>query len=125
MNAVRIYSSDPDDWKHKVSLSGSGAGTLPNMFCSHPPFQIDGNFGGSAGLMEMLLQSHIVEDDGTRIISILPSIPDEWKSGSFKGLKARGGIIVNCTWDNGKIINLEIENPKNETIKVVTSIPKI
>ena len=46
-------------------------------------------------------------------------------NGSFKGLKARGGITVNCTWDNGKIINLEIENPKNETIKVVTSIPKI
>ena len=125
MNPVKIYSSDPDDWRHKVSLTGSGAGTLPNMFCSHPPFQIDGNFGGSAGLMEMLLQSHIVEEDGTRIISILPSIPDEWKSGSFKGLKARGGITVNCTWDNGKITNLEIENPKNETIKVVTSIPKI
>ena len=64
--------------------------------------------------MEMLLQSHIVKDDGTRIISILPAIPDEWKSGSFTGLKGRGGITVNCSWDNGKITKLVIDNPLNE-----------
>ena len=110
---------------NQISYSGSGAGTFPNMFCSHPPFQIDGNFGGSAGLMEMLLQSHIVKEDGTRIISILPAIPDEWESGSFKGLKARGGITVNCTWENGKIIDLKYDNPLNETIEIVTSLPKI
>ncbi len=75
--------------------------------------------------MEMLLQSHVVKEDGTRIISILPAIPDKWTSGSFKGLKARGNITVNCSWDNGKIIDLTIENPKDEKIEVITSLPKI
>ena len=125
MNPVKTFISESDGWEKTVSYTGSGAGTLPNMFCSHPPFQIDGNFGGSAGLMEMLLQSHIVKEDGTRIISVLPSIPDEWKSGSFKGLKARGGLTINCTWDNGKIIDLNYDNPKNEKIEIVTSMPKI
>ena len=109
----------PNENSTRIGLDPSLGGTFPNMFCSHPPFQIDGNFGGSAGLMEMLLQSHIVEEDGTRIIKILPAIPDIWESGSFKGLKARGGITVNCTWKNGKITNLNIENPKNEKIKII------
>ena len=120
MDPVKSYMVN-----NKKKFTGTGAGTLPNMFCSHPPFQIDGNFGGSAGLMEMLLQSHVVKEDGTRIISILPAIPDKWTSGSFKGLKARGNITVNCSWDNGKIIDLTIENPKDEKIEVITSLPKI
>ena len=120
MEPVKTYLS-----KNKKVFTGSGAGTLPNMFCSHPPFQIDGNFGGSAGLMEMLLQSHIVKEDGTRIISILPAIPNIWTSGSFKGLKARGNITVDCTWDNSKIVELTIDNPHNEKIEIITSIPKI
>ena len=124
MNPVRTFISEPDQWGSTISYTGSGAGTLPNMFCSHPPFQIDGNFGGSAGLMEMLLQSHVVKEDGTRIISVLPSIPDEWKSGTFKGLKARGGLTVNCTWDNGKIIDLTYDNPFNEKIEIVASLPR-
>lgn len=103
----------------KVSYSGKGAGTLPNMFCSHPPFQIDGNFGGSAGLMEMLLQSHEVKADGTRIIKVLPAIPDCWQSGHFKGLKARGGITVDCSWKDGKITDLKVDNPLNEKIEIV------
>ena len=110
MNPVK-----PND---NISYDGSGSGTYPNMFCSHPPFQIDGNFGGSAGLMEMLLQSHVVKDDGTRVISIIPAIPDEWESGSFKGLRARGGITVDCSWENGKI-KLNIENPNDEKIQIV------
>ena len=107
--------------KTGTDYSGSGAGSFPNLFCSHPPFQIDGNFGGSAGLMEMLLQSHIVKNDGTRIISILPAVPDEWKSGNFKGLKARGGITIDCSWDNGEITNLVIDNPLEEKIEIETS----
>jgi alpha-L-fucosidase 2 len=100
------------DGKHR-------AGTYPNLFCAHPPFQIDGNFGGSAGLMEMLLQSHELKADGTRIIKLLPAIPDIWTSGNFKGLKARGNITVSCTWDNGKITDYTIENPLNEKIEVI------
>ena len=79
--------------------NGDGAGSYPNLFCAHPPFQIDGNFGGSAGVMEMLLQSHRRNADGLRIVEVLPAIPDCWPEGSFKGLKARGNITVDCTWN--------------------------
>ncbi len=86
--------------------------TYDNLWDFHPPFQIDGNLGGTAGIAEMLIQSH----EG--IVKLLPAVPKEWKSGGFKGLCARGGFVFNVRWKNGEIIFAEVYSQNGENLTV-------
>lgn len=88
-------------------------GTYPNLFDAHPPFQIDGNFGGTAGVCEMLMQC-----DG-ETMHLLPALPKEWPAGEIKGIKARGNYEINLVWNNGKVSKVSItsKNAGNLTVK--------
>ena len=112
--AYQIYRKlltyvSPEVYKDSKHRSG---GTYPNLFDAHPPFQIDGNFGGTAGVCEMLMQC-----DG-ETMDLLPALPQEWKAGKMKGLKARGNYGVSLAWNNGKMTRASItsKNGGNLTI---------
>ncbi|MDR8393803.1 glycoside hydrolase N-terminal domain-containing protein [Aliifodinibius sp. S!AR15-10] len=99
-----------------TDYSGEG-GTYPNLFCAHPPFQIDGNFGGTAGIAEMLIQSHL------DAIHLLPAIPDQWSEGEVQGLRARGGFEIDMAWTERELTTLEVKSLNGKVCEIRTSHP--
>ena len=93
-------------------------GTYPNLFDAHPPFQIDGNFGATAGMTEMLLQSHLGE------LHILPALPDAWPEGSIRGLRARGGFEVGIFWSNKTVYQVNVKSLLGAECQIRTRIPE-
>jgi alpha-L-fucosidase 2 len=108
----------PDDSKARQYPNGR---TYPNLFDAHPPFQIDGNFGGCAGVIEMLMQSEYTVRDGSPLttIELLPALPDNWKDGSVNGIRARGGITVDMTWKDKQVTSLTLTAQQPSTVMLV------
>ena len=123
-NAYHIYRKllsyvSPDGYRGDDARRGGG--TYPNLLDAHSPFQIDGNFGGCAGVVEMLMQSDFrLDGNGLPVVAIelLPALPANWKDGSVKGLRARGGFTVDITWHDGQVVDYRVRNPHGGTVTV-------
>jgi len=113
-NAYHIYRKllsyvSPDGYRGTDARRGGG--TYPNLLDAHSPFQIDGNFGGCAGVIEMLMQSEYSLEDKRKpnvVVELLPALPENWKDGSVSGIRARGGITVDMTWKDGQVATLTL-----------------
>lgn len=113
-NAYHIYRKllsyvSPDGYRGTDARRGGG--TYPNLLDAHSPFQIDGNFGGCAGVIEMLMQSEYSLEDKRKpnvVVELLPALPENWEDGSVSGIRARGGITVDMTWKDGQVATLTL-----------------
>lgn len=120
LDGDRAFKLMRDQIKPALTLDGSvneSGGTYPNMFDAHPPFQIDGNFGFTSGMAEMLAQSH----DGA--VHLLPALPQAWPQGEVKGLAMRGGFIVDMRWSKNRVVELKIHSRLGGNLRIRTNAP--
>jgi alpha-L-fucosidase 2 len=117
----------------KDTIYEGGGGVYTNLLDAHPPFQIDGNFGATSGICEMLVQSHLKADDGSTLLHVLPALPKAWPTGKVTGLKARGGATIDIAWKDGKLSELSVQWPRkpmtimygNATKRISSSMSKL
>jgi alpha-L-fucosidase 2 len=109
-NLLRVTGTGGTNYSH-------GGGSYVNLFCAHPPFQIDGNFGGLSGMNEMLLQSHLGE------VHLLPALPAAWSAGNISGLRARGGFEVSVEWQDRRLTAASIKSTLGNDCTIRTDVP--